>query len=260
MNLLLLDPAELDGECRVALQDRRAAHLIDVLHVTVGSQVRAGVSRGALGCGTVLGVEPGRVELRVDLCGPREPEPGIDLVLALPRPKVLSRVLQTVAAWGVRRVDLVNAWRVERSYFSSPRVAESAILRDVRLGCEQGGGTWVPDVVVHPLLVPFLSERLAPRLGADPPDHRLVAHPRAGRHLEDVVGPAGPHRTVVAVGPEGGFVDSELASFADLGFVPFSLGPRVLRVEAAVCAVFAELALLARRRCGGPPGSATFGG
>jgi 16S rRNA (uracil1498-N3)-methyltransferase len=249
MNLLLLDPEELDGEGRVAIAGRRAAHLLNVLQVTPGAHVRAGVVRGSLGTATVLAAADGRVELRVEIDGPPEPEPNLDLVLALPRPKVLSRVLQTVAAWGVRRVDLVNAWRVERAYFSSPRLATAALAQDVRLGCEQGGGTWLPDVVVHPRLVPFLAEHLGPRLAAHEPSHRLLAHPRVGRYLEDVVGTNALSRVVVAVGPEGGFVERELASFGELGFLSFSLGPRVLRVEAAASAIFAELALLGRRRC-----------
>jgi 16S rRNA (uracil1498-N3)-methyltransferase len=50
----------------------------------------------------------------------------------------------------------------------------------------------------------------------------------------------------VAVGPEGGWIASELASFAALGFTPVALGPAVLRVEAAVAALVGQLWLWRR--------------
>jgi RsmE family RNA methyltransferase len=218
-----------------------------------GTRLRAGLTRGALGSAEVVAVQDGAVTLRFEPGKEADPVPAVDLVLALPRPKVLSRVLQMAAAWGVRRIDLVNAWRVERSYFASPRLEPAALDRDLRLGCEQGGGTWLPEIAVHPLLVPFLESELRPRLAAPSPRYRIIAHPSASQELPQVVTDRGPWRAVVAVGPEGGFVDRELRSFEQLGFVPVGLGPRILRVEAATCAILAILALLARHRC--EPGS-----
>jgi RsmE family RNA methyltransferase len=53
---------------------------------------------------------------------------------------------------------------------------------------------------------------------------------------------------VVVVGPEGGFVDHEIAAFTERGFLPADLGPWVLRTETAVVAALAQLGLLARAR------------
>jgi RsmE family RNA methyltransferase len=39
---------------------------------------------------------------------------------------------------------------------------------------------------------------------------------------------------VLAIGPDGGWVPFEIDLLARCGFVPVSLGPRVLRVEVAV--------------------------
>jgi RsmE family RNA methyltransferase len=51
---------------------------------------------------------------------------------------------------------------------------------------------------------------------------------------------------VVAVGPDGGWVPFEVALFEKAGFLPFSLGPRALRVEVAVPAVLGALAVQSR--------------
>lgn len=240
MNLLLLDPAELEaGEVVLAAGERRARHLREVLRVSVGQRLRAGLVGGPTGEAEVLAVAPElRLHLRLD--GPAPVRPPIDLVVAVPRPKALSRLIQTAAALGVGRIDLVNAWRVDKSYFDSPRLAPGLLAEDARLGCEQGATTWVPEVAVHRLLMPFLATAGWP--GAI----LLVAHPRGEALVEEVVARGHPGPIALAVGPEGGWVDPELASLAELGFRQVRLGAAVLRTEIAVAALLAQIDLLRR--------------
>ena len=47
--------------------------------------------------------------------------------------------------------------------------------------------------------------------------------------------------TVVAIGPEGGWIERELDSFRREGFEEISLGSRPLRVETAVTALIARM-------------------
>jgi RsmE family RNA methyltransferase len=241
VNLLLLDAAEVSsGEAVLPAADRRARHVREVLRAPVGQRLRAGLVRGPVGEAEVLSVEPD-VRLRVTLAGATAPAPTIDLVAAVPRPKALSRLVQTAASFGVARIDLVNAWRVDRSYFESPKLAPQALARDARLGCEQGATTWIPDVAVHRLLVPFLELARWPD-GAT----RLVAHPRGDSLLEDLVAPGHAGPLALAIGPEGGWIDRELASWAELGFRAVRLGAAILRADVAVAALLAQIDLLRR--------------
>src|SRR5207248_1724333 len=166
-----------------------------------------------------------------------------ELVLAVPRPKVLSRVIESCAAFGVRRIDLTNAWRVDKSYLKSPRLAASALAHAARLGAEQGALTHVPELHVHARLMALLDDRF-PALGG-PLALRLLAHPSAPP-IEHVVTTRGP--AIVAIGPEGGWIQRELDTFVARGFAPVSLGTPILRVEAAVAAALAQMTLLARLR------------
>ncbi len=190
------------------------------------------------------------MRLRVTLDGAIGPRPPVELILAVPRPKVLPRVLETAASLGVARIDLVNAWRVDRSYFASPRLAADELAAALRLGCEQGATTWVPDIELHALLMPFL-EGDAGRWPAAA--HRIIAHPRASSPIENAVPPGARSPILVAIGPEGGWIDRELASFAALDFRAVTLGPAVLRVESAVAAVLAQIQLLRRLEASGLP-------
>ncbi|HUS65687.1 MAG TPA: RsmE family RNA methyltransferase, partial [Kofleriaceae bacterium] len=63
---------------------------------------------------------------------------------------------------------------------------------------------------------------------------------------ESAVPPGAGGRTIVAIGPEGGWIDRELETFERLGFSAVSLGAAVLRVESAVAATLAQLTLLRR--------------
>lgn len=242
MNLVLLDPEEMDAGGVAVVVGRRAEHIARVVRPAVGHRLRVGVVRGRSGRGEVLEVTPSRVSLRVVLEQPAPEPPAVDLLLAVPRPKALARAVQAAASLGVGRIDLVNAWRVDRSYLDSPRLAPDALAREARLGCEQGATTWVPEVAVHRLLMPLL-DRAAPTWEGR---RRLLAHPRAERHLEAALAPGDRAPALVAIGPEGGWIEREVASFEERGFVAVSLGSPVLRVEAAIPAVLAQLALLRR--------------
>jgi RsmE family RNA methyltransferase len=193
----------------------------------------------------VLSVGEGEVTLAVELDDRAPPSPLVDLVLALPRPKVLSRVIETAASFGVRRIDLVNAWRVEKAYFASARLGGESLLGHARLGCEQGGHGWLPDIQVHPRFVAFLEE-LGPRLRAEASSLRLLAHPLSPNWLEQMPLP-GPNTPItVAIGPEGGWIEREVDSWVSLGFLPVAVSQRILRVESAVAAVLSALELCGR--------------
>jgi RsmE family RNA methyltransferase len=229
VNLLLLEAAELRPDGTARLAGRRAAHVAAVLRASAGDRVQAGVVGGRMGEAELLAVSADEVVLRAAL--DREPPPPspVSLLLALPRPKILRKVLQASAAMGLKRIVLLGSFRVEKSYFASPVLAPEALRAELLLGLEQGRDTAVPEVLVRRFFKPFVEDELEARF---PERTRLLAHP-AGAPPLAALAPA-EARAALAVGPEGGWTPYEAEELRRRGFAPFSLGPRVLRVDAAV--------------------------
>ncbi|HWW62689.1 MAG TPA: RsmE family RNA methyltransferase, partial [Thermoanaerobaculia bacterium] len=149
-----------------------------------------------------------------------------------PRPKVLNRVIASATSLGVKRIVLINAWRVEKSYWKSPRLSAGNLRLQSVLGLEQARDTMLPSIELRRLFRPFVEDELPSIVG----DARaLVAHP-GGAPLPTIAG-----RATIAIGPEGGFIEQEIASLERAGFTQVSLGERILRVETAVAAVLARL-------------------
>ena len=119
MNLLLLRDEDFLPDGTARLTGRRLAHARDVLRLAEGDAVRAGRLRGLMGEGVVVRLTDEELLLRVQLSEPPPPRPGVDLLLAMPRPKALRKLLPAVASLGVDRLVLLDAARVAKSYFSS---------------------------------------------------------------------------------------------------------------------------------------------
>src|SRR6186997_3292085 len=125
MNLILLEERDRVDASSVTLADARATHLLRVLRVTTGQTVRVGWMDGPLGTGTVESVSDGRVSMRCVFEADAPPRPRVDVLLALPRPKVLRRLWAQLTALGVGQIILTNAERVERHYFDTHILTEA---------------------------------------------------------------------------------------------------------------------------------------
>jgi RsmE family RNA methyltransferase len=223
MNLILLFDDDFVDDARVRLTGRRLAHVASVHRAAAGDALVVGVAGGRIGRGEVTRLDGDALEMRVVL--EREPPPplNVTLLIALPRPKVLNRVIAGATSMGVKRIVLMNAWRVEKSYWKSPRLSEENLLLQRVLGLEQARDTVLPSIEVQRFFRPFIES-----LRLETP--ALVAHPGATDPCPAAI--ATP--VTIAIGPEGGFIDEEIASLTRAGFRGITLGERILRVETAV--------------------------
>ncbi len=234
MNIIVLDADEVRGD-EVVLTGRRARHVATVLAAEPGSQLRVGILDGRVGTGRVLALEDDSVRLEVELCAEPPAPSNASVVLALPRPKILKRLLIDLTAIGVKDIHLVGAWKVDKSYWSSPALRDETLREHLVLGLEQGGDTVLPTVTCHRLFKPFVEDEL-PAIAAG--KRRFVAHPRAQASCPRAI----TQPFVVAIGPERGFTDYEIDRFVEAEFQAVSLGPRPLRVESALAMLLGRLA------------------
>ena len=234
MNLLLLEDGDFIAADRVLLSGRRLKHLHEVHRAEAGDSLRVGRLDGWMGSGQLLRLEAEQAELSVQLDQPPPSKLPLTLLLALPRPKMLRRVLQTVSAMGVPRLILLNSYRVEKSFWQTPFLEPTAIREQLILGLEQARDTVLPEVLIEKRFKPFVEDRLG-QLAAG--SLGLVGHPGAYPACPRAVD--GP--VTLAIGPEGGWIPFEVEKLQEAGLQPVQLGERILRVETAVTALLARL-------------------
>jgi RsmE family RNA methyltransferase len=236
MNLILLDERDRLDSDLVTLADARAAHLLDVLKVTPGQTVRLGSIDGPLGVGTVESAADGRVTMRCVFEAEAPSRPRVDLLLALPRPKVMRRLWAQLAALGAGRIILTNAERVERPYFDTHVLTEACYRPLLVEGLQQARDTRLPLVSIHRQFKVLVEDHLDALSGDS---LRLVADPHATTSVASAIAGHSDHRILLAIGPEGGWNAFELALLQTHGFHAVGLGPRTLRVDTACTALLA---------------------
>jgi RsmE family RNA methyltransferase len=234
MNLILLFEADFTSENRVRLTGRRGEHVTHVHRANAGDSLVVGIENGRIGRGVIAHADAHSIELEVTLDADPPPPLPLTLILALPRPKVLNRVIAAATSLGVKRIFLINAWRVEKSYWKSPRLSDDNLRLQRILGLEQARDTVMPSIELRLFFRSFVEEEL-PSVAAN--TRRLVAHPYGAsecpRDLDEPV--------TLVIGPEGGFIDAEIGSLQRAGFEAVTLGDRILRVETAVAAILGRL-------------------
>jgi len=241
MNIILFEKNELRDGC-VILGDHRAKHIVKVLQSEEGDSIRVGMVDGAIGTGKIRSMQrkyPFSVELSVQLTKKPAPPPAIDLLLALPRPIMLKRILSQVTALGVGRIFLVNANRVEKSFWDAGILNVEEYRPHLIHGLEQAVDTRLPEIHQYRHFRPFVEDQLP--LLASQYSHLLLAHPHTEKNLSQSISSATEKRILYAVGPEGGWVDFEVEKFLTVGLCPFSIGTRILKVDTAVVAIHSRI-------------------
>jgi 16S rRNA (uracil1498-N3)-methyltransferase len=230
MNLVLLFADDFASEDVALLHGRRAEHIARVHRAAEGKTLVVGIADGRIGSGTITKMTNDSVEMRVALDRDPPPPLPLTLILALPRPKVLNRVIASATSLGVKDIHLINAWRVEKSYWKSPKLSDKNLREQCIAGLEQARDTVLPRITLRRFFRQFVEAFSSDAL-------KLVAHPHASAECPRNVNVP----TVLAIGPEGGFIPEEIASFERAGFQSVTIGERILRVETAVAALIARL-------------------
>ena len=234
MNLILFTDGDRVEPNTIALRGRRLQHLRQIHRANSGDILRVGEIGGLMGEGEILEINDEFATLAISLHQSPPDKLPLSLVLALPRPKMLRRILSTIAELGVPELHLINSYRVEKSYWQSPVLKQDALREYLLQGLEQSRDTQVPRVHHHHAFKPFVEDNLPGMIrGGD----ALLAHPGeyspCPRHISG--------ETLLVIGPEGGFIPYEVDKLQSAGCNVVSLGPRILRVENAVTSLLGRL-------------------
>ena len=234
MNILIFTNADRLDAKRIRVTGNRLQHLTQILKIQVGQSLRVGELDGLCGQGTVLALDDSQGLLSIDLSEPPPPKLALTLVLALPRPKMLRRLLRTVAELGVSDLHLINSYRVEKSYWNTPALNTDTVQGYFTAGLEQARDTTLPKLHLHPRFKPFVEDELPGLLVGK---QGFAAHP--GSYPDCPRGTS--ENILLAIGPEGGFIPYEVEKLQQAGCEIVSLGERIMRVETAVTHIIGRL-------------------
>ncbi len=231
----------------VPLPEEIVHHLGAVLRLSVGDEILLLDGEGRL-CHCRLESLGRRVGTARVLDCRQEPEVSLPvrLLQGLPKGDKMDLVLQKGTELGMTAFTPVL---VERSIPSADRGEKRRQRweRIIREAAQQSRRAYLPrlDNVLP------LTEALK-HCGED---LRLLLWEEESRPLADILPAAAPRDVAVLVGPEGGFSVGEVALARRAGFIPVSLGRRILRSETAGLAITAILQYLYGDLGGGRTGS-----
>lgn len=211
------------------LPQAEAHHFLNVLRGKVGDVISLLDGLGHEATGEVVAARKGAVTIRVsDLrVVDRDPKRRLTLAVSLPKGDRQKVLVEKLTELGVQR--LVPLW-TQRSVAQPSDGALERLEQHVIAACKQSGRTRKMEIA-PPLEIAQIAAWSEPKL-------RLVAHP--GQDADAKLEQLADEEIAVAIGPEGGFTDQEVAMLLDAGWQPLQLGPRLLRIETAAIAVAAK--------------------
>lgn len=230
MNLLLLDENVQHQSLIRLSNERQIKHLHQILKAEVNDVIKLGIRQGQRFLGKIVTLDTQMAEIQIlhepsfDVNPPKKLP--VTLVLALPRPKVLRRMIQDATAMGVQKIVLLHSYHVDKSYWSSPIV--QALDEAVVLGLEQAQDTIAPEIVFEKRFKPFVEDRLSTWIHEQNPAY--VAHPYAQSMMPAQI----QHDCILVIGCERGFIPYEIELLKQNGCEIYQLGSRILRTENSV--------------------------
>ena len=233
MNIVLLEPEDTQSEIWSIHSKRQLQHLREHLDITVGQNLKVGIRNGARYVTEIVSIDEQEVCIRPILEEAVPVKLPVHLIVALPRPKVLRRLIMDSVTLGVEKISLIHSYRVDKSYWQTPFLQQ--IDNYVTLGLEQAGDTIVPEIQMYKRFKPFVEDVLPTLISETSPAY--VAHPYADESMPNGI----DHACSIVVGPEGGFIPYEVDLLTKNGCQAVSLGNRILRTETSISYILGRL-------------------
>lgn len=233
MNIVLLDPRQIESELWSITSKRQLEHLKLHINVQVGDTLKVGIREGQRYLTEVVEVTEQVVKLKPIQIEPVPAKLPVTLIVAMPRPKVLRRLIMDSVTLGVEKIILLHSYRVDKSYWQTPFLQQ--LDHYMTLGLEQAGDTITPKIEIYKRFKPFVEDVLPDLITAECPAY--VAHPYADLKMPFAI----DHPCTIVIGPEGGFIPYEVDLLIKNGCQAVSLGNRIIRTETVIPYVLGRL-------------------
>jgi len=230
MNIILLE-----RDSSIVSNQQQLKHIKEVLKARVGDSLKVGELGGKIGRATIEKISKDKIFLK-DIILDKTPPPKLDLtiVLALPRPKVLRRLIMDITSIGVKRLIVINSYKTQKSYWQSPLL--NRVDEFIFEGLQQSIDTIPLEVEFKKYFKPFVEDEFFKLLSQDGAKG-VVAHPYAKNSWNEYIKQERNLPKVLCIGAEGGWIDYEVDLLCRYGCEAISLGDRILRTESVVNAI-----------------------
>ncbi len=245
---------ETNNEIHLKRDDYRFKHITKILKASIGDTIKIGIIDHGIGTATLKLLPSSKSKFNEDINNNNlilsldqeshelksTSYPLIDIILAVPRPLRLERLLPVLSMMGVGKIILIDAEKVEKDYFGShlfrrPEAVRAGFIEGLS---QSDVDCHIPELLVRRRLKKFMITEFKNLFPSDKYTH-LIAHPvkrEQEQELERIFHePLQTERVVLAIGPEGGWTREELHMFTnDYSFRAISCGERILRTDVAV--------------------------
>ena len=233
MNIVLLDARQTQAEIWTISAKRQIEHLKNHLDIQIGDRLKVGIREGKRYLTEIVDIADQSIQIKLlqeELVPAKLP---VTLIVAMPRPKVLRRLIMDSVTLGVEKIIIIHSYRVDKSYWQTPFLQQ--IDQYVTLGLEQAGDTFAPKIEIYKRFKPFVEDVLPHLITVNKP--AFVAHPYAEQKMPHAI----QHACSIVIGPEGGFIDYEIDLLVKNGCQALSLGNRIIRTETVIPYVLGRL-------------------
>lgn len=228
MQKFLIPDENIDEE-KAVISGQDARHIFRVLRLKTGNLIHLTDGKGMDYEGKILALGPERVEIYLTSRNPSTTESNLNLTVCcgMLKDKKMDLVIKYLTQLGInewipffceRAIPTPDSKRLQKRVQRWETIARESI-KQCRRSC----------------LVSIQAPRsLQEILDLSVDFHQKIAFWEKSSHALASLSPASVNsRTILLIGPEGGFTDQEINQAESKGFTAYSLGPRILRAETA---------------------------
>ena len=212
--------------------DERYSHIKNVLHLKEGDVFKCGLINGKVGKGIVEEINEAKLLFSfIEMTEPQALYP-INLIIGIPRPIQLKRLLKDVATIGVSSIHLVGTMLGEKSYLDSTLIEKEKTEKYLLEGASQAGNTLLPICTIYSSIYQFF-EKVKIKKEAEKIIFDINYKNVPSASSNDIIN----HENIwLSFGSERGWSEKERNIFYKEGFKFITLGNRILRTETACIA------------------------
>ena len=234
MNCLLFEKSEINSDSTLFISGTKYLHIQNILKLKINDDIKIGIIGEGLGYGKILKIDNEKILVSYKINKSNIIRPNINLILAMPRPKVMKRLWEQLAAIGINNIFIICPQKTEKCYFESHTLRNDIYRPLLIKGLQQACDIYIPKVFIEPNFKKFLKKYIDFNFS----NKRFIADVNAKSFITDFKNDFKRNDNItIAIGPEGGWVKNEIKCFYEIEFMPITLGKRILKVDTAVISI-----------------------